>query len=301
MAVNIEKIQLKRADARSTVVAATLDKGEPAIALNERELWVGGETGKIKISDVVVVATQSNLPVTPEAEKLYMVLDDSTVGNEPSLYAHVGGSYTLITGGVGNLTASDISDFDAAVDSQITTGWRGQVDGLAPLDSGQKIPSMYLPDLSITDVHVVADTAARDALVVQTGDVAVVTGNNTTYMYTGSAWQELLTAPDGVTSVNGASGPVVVLTTSDISEGTNLYYTDARAIAALIDDAAGDTIVNKTWSADKLIDMFNAEAFNLGTKAIDESAIGDGKSVVYNATSGKLEYHAITIDGGDLD
>ena len=301
MAVNIEKIQLKRAAAASTIQAAQMVEGEPAVAFNERELWIGTGSGKVKISDIVVVANQSSLPASPEAEKLYLVLDDATVGNEPSLYVHVGGSYTLITGGVSNLTAGDITDFSDAVDTVITNDWRGQVDGLAPLDSGSKIPSVYLPDLSITDVHVVADNTARDALTVQAGDVAVVTGTNTTYMYTGSTWQELLTAPDGVTSVNGMPGPVVVLTTSDVAEGTNLYFTNARVVAAIIDDAAGDTIVNKTWSADKLVDQFAADAFKLGTKSIDEASIGDGKSVVYNATSGNLEFHAITIDGGDLD
>lgn len=32
-----------------------------------------------------------------------------------------------------------------------------------------------------------------------------------------------------ITSVNGNTGPIVVLTTTDINEGTNLYYTTARA------------------------------------------------------------------------
>lgn len=41
-----------------------------------------------------------------------------------------------------------------------------------------------------------------------------------------------LNAGVGVTSVNGNSGPEVLLTTSDIPEGTNLYFTDARVIAA---------------------------------------------------------------------
>ena len=39
--------------------------------------------------------------------------------------------------------------------------------------------------------------------------------------------QEMTTSAVSVTSVNGATG-TVVLTTTNIAEGTNLYYTDAR-------------------------------------------------------------------------
>jgi len=300
MAINIEKVQLKRGTNRAAVSAATLDRGEPAIALAERELWVGDGTGKIKISDIVVVSNHASLPGTGEPDKLYLVVTDETLASESSLYVHKGGSYVLVTCGTGTLSASDITDFNVAVDNRIIDQWRGENDGLAPLDTGGKIPNSYLPDLSITDVHVVADNAARDALTVQAGDVAVVTGTNTTYIYTGSTWQEMLTAPDGVTSVNGMAGPVVVLTTSNISEGSNLYFTDARAKAAVIDDTAPTNTTDETWSVNKIDQELSAHDFYFGTKEIDEAAIGDAKSVIYNATSGKLEYHAITIDGGEL-
>lgn len=42
----------------------------------------------------------------------------------------------------------------------------------------------------------------------------------------------------GVTSVNGQTG-VVVLTTSDIAEGSNLYFTNARAVSALSSTLTG--------------------------------------------------------------
>ena len=48
-------------------------------------------------------------------------------------------------------------------------------------------------------------------------------------------WQELLTPGDAVISVNNKTG-AVTLTTSDITEGTRLYYTDARV------KAHGDTL-----------------------------------------------------------
>lgn len=111
--------------------------------------------------------------------------------------------------------------------------------------SGGKIDTALLPNLAITDVNVVADIIARDALTVQEGDVAVVlddgSGNKQSYIYDGTAWVTLDDA-DGVASVNGQTG-AVVLDTDDIAEGsTNLYYTDARVatyIATQINAANG--------------------------------------------------------------
>jgi hypothetical protein len=49
-------------------------------------------------------------------------------------------------------------------------------------------------------------------------------------IFNGSVWQKVDNT-DAVTSVNGFTG-TVVLTTTNIAEGTNLYYTDARARAS---------------------------------------------------------------------
>ena len=299
MTILLDTIKLKRGNS-SAISAANLERGEPAVAIDTRSMYVGDGTGKIKISDVVIVANHASLPGTGESNKLYLVLTDETLANESSLYVYKAAAYVLVTCGTGTLTVADISDFNTGVDDRIVSQWRGENDGLAPLDTGGKIPNTYLPDLAITDVHVVADNTARDALSPQTGDIAIVTGTNITYIWTGSAWQEMLTAPDGVTSVNGASGPVVVLTTSDISEGSNLYFTTARAKTAVIDDAAAVGATDVTYSVNKINQELDAHDYNLGTKQIDEAAIGDGKSVIYNATSGNLEFHSIVVDGGEV-
>ena len=96
----------------------------------------------------------------------------------------------------------------------------------------------------VTDVFVVADIAARDALTgIDEGDVAVVlddgTGKRHSYIYDGTNWVDLKTG-DTVTSVNGQNGDVV-LTTDNINEGsTNLYFTDGRARnAAVVNSTAG--------------------------------------------------------------
>lgn len=118
---------------------------------------------------------------------------------------------------------------------------KGAANGIAPLGADSKIPNAYLPALAITDTFVVNSQAAMLALGssgAETGDVAVRSDVNETYILQGtnpavlSNWVKLLTPTDSVLSVNGMTG-AVALTTTNIAEGTNLYYTDARARAAI--------------------------------------------------------------------
>lgn len=99
--------------------------------------------------------------------------------------------------------------------------------------------------LFISSVNVVATNTDRDNLIVQSGDVAKVTGDNKTYIYDGNAWVELsssavgslndltdvtITTPvnNNVLRYNGANWINGILLSGNIDESTNLYYTDAR-------------------------------------------------------------------------
>lgn len=102
------------------------------------------------------------------------------------------------------LNASDAVEFASlpkvgAADILISTD-KGAANGVAPLNGSGKIDSSYLEALALTDVNVVADITARDALTVQEGDVAVVTdasadpsvtSGSASYIYDGAAWQRL--------------------------------------------------------------------------------------------------------------
>lgn len=72
-------------------------------------------------------------------------------------------------------------------------------NALAALDGSGKLPTSLLPGLAISNVSVVADLTARDALTVEEGDIAKVTdsgdGTARDYIYDGSAWQEIVTTP----------------------------------------------------------------------------------------------------------
>lgn len=96
----------------------------------------------------------------------------------------------------------------------------GAVNGIATLDANGKLASGQVPSIAITDVFVVANIAARDALTgVEEGDVAKVTdagaGLPKTYIYDGSSWIEIESGSD-VDTVNGQTG-TVVLESDDIN------------------------------------------------------------------------------------
>lgn len=75
---------------------------------------------------------------------------------------------------------------------------RGAANGYAPLDGNAKVPQVHLPAIALTDVSVVADILARDALVVQEGDVAIVLdvgdGTSSSFIHDGTDWRDLTPA-----------------------------------------------------------------------------------------------------------
>ena len=129
---------------------------------------------------------------------------------------------------------------NAAFANKINLNLLNAPNGVAGLDANTKIPSALLPPISFTAISVVANAAEMQNLGSTSlkGTVCVRTDVSKSYIlnndYSVSLvdWVELLTPGAPVQSVNGNVG-VVNLKTSEISELNNLYFTDARARAAL--------------------------------------------------------------------
>ena len=91
---------------------------------------------------------------------------------------------------------------------------KNQPSGYAGLGSDGKLISSQLPAITITDTFVVGSQSAMLSLVAETGDLAVRTDLNKTFILKGSTssslgdWQELLTPTSSVTSVFGRVGAV---------------------------------------------------------------------------------------------
>ena len=81
------------------------------------------------------------------------------------------------------------------------------------------------------------------------------TGTNGQFLKTDGSgnlsWTDQASAP--VSSVNTLTG-AVTLTSTNISEGTNLYYTDARAKSAAVGDAITDAVTDKAPSQNAVFD-----------------------------------------------
>lgn len=142
----------------------------------------------------------------------------------------------VVTAGA-NLAASDIPDItlskvtDAGTAASKNTG---TASGNVPvLDSNGKLDTSVLPALAISETFTAANQAAMLALTAQRGDICIRTDQSKTYILaedgasTLSHWKELASPADAVSSVNGKTG-AVTLTTTDVTEGNNKYWTDAR-------------------------------------------------------------------------
>ena len=109
---------------------------------------------------------------------------------------------------------ADPTNAQEAVTLNYITTQKGAVNGIASLDGSGLIPTNQLPALAITETFVVVSQAAMLALTAQTGDVAVRTDVNKSFILTAEPastlgnWQELLTPTDSVLSVDGLTGAV---------------------------------------------------------------------------------------------
>ena len=151
-----------------------------------------------------------------------------------------------------------VADTDVAKISSLGTAATkdtGTSSGDIPvLDASGKLDTSVLPALSISETFVVSSQDAMLALSAQTGDIAVRTDVNKSFILkeepasTLANWQELLSPPDAVSSVNSKTGAVVIsasdlgaLTSADIINDLLSSATD-KALSAAQGKALADAL-----------------------------------------------------------
>lgn len=175
-----------------------------------------------------------------EAVSINATLADTgvTAGTYPKVTVDAKGRVTagaqLEASDIPDLTLAKITDAGTAASKNV-----GAAAGNVPiLDENGKLDTSVLPALAVTSTSVVDSEAEMLALEAQEGDVAVRTDINESFILKGNDptvvanWVKLVAPTESgyVSAINGKTG-AVTLTTSDVAEGSNLYYTEERATA----------------------------------------------------------------------
>ena len=213
---------------------------------------------------------------------------------------------TMASQNANNVTITGGSISGTTVSGYIPTTDEGVANGVATLDSAGKVPISQIPDAVIGALNyqgtwnATTNTPTLTSSVGTKGYYYVVSVAGTTNLngvtdwqvgdwavYNGTAWQKVDNT-DGVTSVNGFTG-AVTLTTTNIAEGTNEYFTTARARSSL---SAGTGI-----SYDSSTGVITNSSPSLGGDVVGPSSATDNAIARFDTTTGKLiQNSVVTID-----
>lgn len=176
-------------------------------------------------------ATNGNIKVNGTEVTVYTLPSIGTAGTYTKVTTDANGRVvsgaSLSASDIPTITLAKISDAGTAASKDVGTS----AGNVVALGSDGKLPEGVLPSLAVVDVFTVASTSEMLTLNAQKGDMVIV-GSDTyilsaTPASTLANWVKIPHPTDVVQSVNGKTG-AVVLTTTDVAEGTNLYYTQAR-------------------------------------------------------------------------
>jgi len=272
------KIQVKRGLVATIPVG---DSGELLFTTDTKDLYVGDGTTNNKLqkdlgyTPVPNTRTVAGKPLSADVTLVKADVGLANVDNTSDASKPISTAVTTALAGKQNtLNGSGLvrmSGTTVSYDSTSYLGWPnvGVANGVDGLDAGGKIPAAQLPAIAITDTFPVANQAAMLALTAEVGDIAVRTDLNKSFILRVAGptvlanWQELLTPTSGVTSVNTLTG-AVTLTTTNIAEGTNLYYTEARVNANASMVANNAKVTNATHTGD----VTGATALTIANNAV---------------------------------
>lgn len=246
----------------------------------------GGASEKVLVTNAVEVAEAT----TPATGDVPARQSDGTFKFQPQSSASAS-KWGNISG-----TLTDQTDLDNALTGKQSTSEKNQANGYAGLDAAAKINPLQLPSIAITDTFVVVSQSAMLALDAETGDVAIRTDLNKSYILQGddptelTDWQELRTPTDAVSTVFGRSGTVTAQSSDyDASQIDNDSGVSGTTVKDAINNLAIDSINGMIETADDktyILDQYASAAYTINSLYI-KSASG--------TCTAKL-----TIDGSDV-
>lgn len=295
----------------------TLQAGEPAFTLDDGKFYIGNGSEKVLINKdfptnvdtATKLQTGRTISISGDAigsttfdgsqnSTINIVLANSgvTQGTYTKLTVDAKGRVTSATNltlsDLPNITISKISDAGTAASKNV-----GTASGNIPvLGSNGKLDASVLPAIAISETFVVGSQSEMLGLTAQTGDVAVRTDINKSFILRGSSasslsnWQELLTPTSPVQSVAGKTG-AVVLNSSDVGLGN---VTNESKATMFTSPSFTGTPVAPTASA-------GTNTTQVATTAFVTTAVSNKTSVSGNAgTATKLQTARKITMAGDL-
>lgn len=274
-------IKLKRGQSVN-IPSLTLEPGEPAFALDTGKFYIGDGSSKILINPDQANATTADKLKTARTITLTgdstgtTTFDGSanvsiavtqknsgvTAGTYPKVTVDAKGTVTvgntLVAADIPNLTLTKITDSGTAASKNT-----GTASGNIPVLNAQgKLDSSILPALAITETYVVATQAAMLALTVETGDVAIRTDVNKSYILRAEPatslanWQEILSPTAPVQSINGKTG-VVTMAARDV--GAEPSFTKNTAFNKLFETSTSNIKMNGTVAVGTSVNVARAD------------------------------------------
>jgi len=209
-----------------------------------------GTVTSVDVSVPIGLSVSGTHPITTlgtlniEYQSGYSISTDASKANWNDAHTHS----LLEFGNPHKVTKSDVSLGNVLNVRQVADASVGVAFGVATLDGGGKVPATQLPYnlmeykgnwnpltndplLSNSDpssyqgnVYICTQSASRD---LGSGVIDFSTGD--WVIFNGDIWEKSINS-NAVVSVNNKTG-IVTLTTSDVSEGTNEYYTEQKVSA----------------------------------------------------------------------
>ena len=218
----------------------------------------------------------------------------------------VTGLGTMSTQNSNNISVTGGSMSGVTISDYVATATKGVANGVASLDGSGTVPISQLPAAVLGALsyqgtwNASTNTPTLTSSVGTKGYYYVVSVAGSTNLngitdwqvgdwavYNGTAWQKIDNT-DAVTSVNGYTG-TVVLTTTDVAEGTNQYFTTARARTSV---SAGTGISYNSGTG-----VITNSSPSLGGDVVGPASSTDNAVARFDSTTGKLLQNSVVTIG----
>ena len=139
---------------------------------------------------------------------------------------------------------ADVTNLQSELDAKVNSTDVGAVNGIAPLDANQQVPSANLPSY-VDDIIEAADLAALNALPAgdkMSGKIYIAVDTNKTYRWSGSAFVEVSAS---LATADNLSTARTISLSGDASGSVSFDGSaDADIIVTIADDSHNHTIAN---------------------------------------------------------